>query len=68
MEKSSLHYHVDSATKTKFRCYFYSIDIVKIDVFNTQGQNVKTLVNGFQSAGSHEAVFDGSRLASGVYY
>ena len=32
------------------------------------GQLVTTLVNGEQSGGYHEVQFDGSRLASGVYF
>jgi hypothetical protein len=41
---------------------------VTIDVFNIQGQKVKTLIDDFQSAGSHEVIFDGSNLGSGVYF
>jgi hypothetical protein len=41
---------------------------VTLRVFNVLGQLVTTLVNGEQSAGYHEAQFDGSRLASGVYF
>jgi endoglucanase len=40
---------------------------VQMDVFNLQGQRVATLVNRFQSAGSHVINFDASNLASGVY-
>jgi hypothetical protein len=41
---------------------------VTISVFNTLGQQVATLVNGFEEAGDHELRFDGSGLASGVYF
>jgi len=41
---------------------------VKLDVFSITGQKVATLVNGYMSAGVHTAKFDGSRLASGVYF
>jgi hypothetical protein len=37
-------------------------------VFNTLGQQVAILQNGEQDAGFHEVQFDGSRLASGVYF
>ncbi len=41
---------------------------VTLQVYNTLGQLVTTIVNSEQGAGIHEAVFDGSRLASGVYF
>jgi hypothetical protein len=37
-------------------------------VFNTLGQQVARLMNGEQGAGYHEIKFDGSHLASGVYF
>jgi len=36
-------------------------------VFNLAGQRVATLDQGFRGAGWHQARFDGSALASGVY-
>jgi len=48
----------------------YSIPVsgeVSLEVFNLQGQKVMTLFEGYQSAGAHNAVFDASNLASGVY-
>jgi len=48
----------------------YSIPLsgqVSLVVYNTLGQEVKTLFNGIQRAGNYLATFDGSELASGVY-
>jgi hypothetical protein len=41
---------------------------VTLTVFNTLGQAVATLVNENQEAGYHDVRFDGSGVASGVYY
>jgi hypothetical protein len=41
---------------------------VVMDLFDIRGAKVKTLVNESHSAGSHEFIFDGSKLASGVYF
>jgi hypothetical protein len=40
----------------------------RLIVYNTLGQKVMTLVQETQEAGLHEAKFDGSNLASGVYF
>lgn len=46
---------------------------VQLDVFNILGQKVRTLVEGYLPAGTHEVIFDGRGdqyqiLASGVYF
>ncbi|PKN76227.1 MAG: hypothetical protein CVU49_02135 [Candidatus Cloacimonetes bacterium HGW-Cloacimonetes-2] len=46
---------------------------VRIDIYNTRGQIVKTLVNDHREAGNHSVVFNGTdetgrSIASGVYY
>ena len=41
---------------------------VTIGVYNEAGQRVATLVDDVQSAGVHEATFDGHGLASGAYF
>ena len=41
---------------------------VLLTVYNTLGQGVSQLVNGDMEAGYHEVKFDGSKLASGVYF
>ena len=39
-----------------------------LTVCNALGQVVATLVNGTEEAGEHEVRFDGTRMASGVYF
>lgn len=41
---------------------------VKISVYNTAGQVVKELVNGYMNSGSHNIEFLSSNLSSGVYF
>lgn len=41
---------------------------VKMTVFNSLGQKVLNVFEGFKPAGTYEATFDGSSLASGTYY
>jgi hypothetical protein len=46
---------------------------VKLEVYDILGRNVNVqltvpLPNGMMSSGSHSVIFDGSRLASGVYF
>jgi hypothetical protein len=41
--------------------------MVTLEVFDTLGRIVETLVNQREEAGYHEVRFDGSRLASGAY-
>ncbi len=41
---------------------------VRLMVYNIAGQEVARLVNGPLPAGTHQVMFEGSRLASGVYF
>jgi len=41
---------------------------VKINIYSVSGQKVATLVDGFMTTGKHAVVFDGSDMASGVYF
>jgi hypothetical protein len=42
--------------------------LVTLDLFDIRGAKVRTLINKKQVAGSYELTFDGSQLASGVYF
>jgi len=42
--------------------------IVKLQVYNSIGKEIKTLVNGFEAAGSHGVEFSSENLASGIYF
>jgi protocatechuate 3,4-dioxygenase beta subunit len=42
--------------------------IVTLKVYNLLGQEVRTLVNGFQNAGSYHTTFNAQELSSGIYF
>ncbi len=41
---------------------------VSLKVYDVLGNEVATLVNGWMESTNHQVTFDGSRLASGIYY
>lgn len=41
---------------------------VSLRIYDVQGREVAKLIDGFESAGSHQVVFDGGDLSSGVYF
>ncbi|MDR3625538.1 MAG: right-handed parallel beta-helix repeat-containing protein [Ignavibacteriaceae bacterium] len=41
---------------------------VTLKVYDILGREVKTLVNGFRTKGKYTTIFDGSNLASGIYF
>jgi hypothetical protein len=42
--------------------------IVKLTIYDISGREISSLVNKFQQRGSYSVTFDGTALASGVYY
>jgi hypothetical protein len=41
---------------------------VSLKVYNLLGQEVQTLVDGIEGAGSHAVIFNAHSLASGIYF
>lgn len=41
---------------------------MELTVYDISGRLVTTLANGWRDAGNHQVTFDGSRVASGVYF
>ena len=54
--------------RTVIRYQLPAVSKVNLSVYNTLGQKVATLVNEKQPMGSYEVDFDGSNLASGIYF
>lgn len=52
---------------TSIRYSIGKADNVSLTVYNMLGQEVATVVNQFQTAGTHTVNFDASNLASGMY-
>jgi len=52
---------------TSIRYTIGKADNVSLTVYNMLGQEVATVVNQFQTAGTHTVNFDASNLASGMY-
>jgi hypothetical protein len=53
---------------TKIKFALPKPGIVKIEVYNTLGQNIKILLAQNMKAGHHEVEFNGSQLSSGIYF
>ncbi|MBX7045312.1 MAG: T9SS type A sorting domain-containing protein [Ignavibacteria bacterium] len=41
---------------------------VKLNIYNQEGKNIYSLVNGYKNAGTYSVKFDASAFASGVYF
>ena len=57
---------LNPVTKIKYSVPYSTF--ISLKVYNLLGQEVATLFEGEQKAGTHTVLFDGSGLASGVYY
>ena len=53
---------------TRFSYSLPSAGPVRLTVYNVIGQAVAQLVNGYQNAGQYTVSFDGTSLATGVYF
>ena len=53
---------------TKIKFALPKSEFTKIEVFNTLGKNIKTLLNRHIKAGHHEVEFNAQNLSSGIYY
>jgi hypothetical protein len=53
--------------KTTIRFTLPEAGQATLQVFDVNGREVATLVNGYRNAGTHQVTFDGSELASGMY-
>jgi len=56
----------NSSTKISF--YLEIEGMVKLDVFNSLGEHISTLINQELSSGSHSYSFTGLNLPSGIYF
>jgi hypothetical protein len=54
--------------RTVVRYHLSMASVVKLTVFDDLGREVSVLVNGKRPAGTQEVTFDGSTLASGIYF
>jgi len=56
------------AESTKFKFDIVQPSIVNLSIYNSLGQEIAELCNGWKQAGEHEINFNGSNLNSGVYF
>jgi aminopeptidase N len=53
---------------TNIKYQIADICLVKLEIYDLLGREIKTLVNEKQTPGIYEATFDGSKLPSGLYF
>ncbi len=53
---------------TRIRFHLPNPSVIKLTVFDITGRQVSQLIDRYLPAGAHEIVFDGSSLASGIYF
>ncbi|HCK98726.1 MAG TPA: hypothetical protein DHW42_01280 [Candidatus Marinimicrobia bacterium] len=53
---------------TKIQFTLLRAENVKIEIYNSRGQRLKTLVNRLMPAGFHAVVFSGEDMVSGLYF
>ncbi|MFQ6618289.1 MAG: T9SS type A sorting domain-containing protein [Fidelibacterota bacterium] len=59
--------------ETKIEYYIPKEGNVSIKIFNINGENIRTLISGFQTEGNHHVIWDGLndkyiQISSGVYF
>ena len=54
--------------RTRIVYQLFTLQKVKITVYDVMGREVRVLVDQYQSRGVHEVEFDGSDLPSGIYF
>jgi photosystem II stability/assembly factor-like uncharacterized protein len=55
-------------SSTLIQYYMAHSGYLRISIFDISGKKIKTLLEGNQQSGSHKLYFDGSDLASGIYF
>jgi hypothetical protein len=53
---------------TKIKFYLQKAENVKIEIYNTLGQIIETLLNQHMKTGYHEVDFNAQNLSSGIYF
>jgi hypothetical protein len=53
---------------TQIKFYLADPNYVNIEVYNTLGKRIKTLLNKRLNAGHHEVIFNAQDLSSGIYF